>query len=102
LQVYVGPIYSETPKTIGADKLPVPSAFYKIVVDRQTGEEIGFIMPNKPIKKGAAQPWHAAIATIEDRANISLPGPPNASEIATAWPADLAGWRTAHDAICKK
>ena len=102
LQVYVGPIYGETPKTIGADKLSVPSAFYKIVVDRQTGEEVGFIMPNKSIKKGAAQPWRAAIETIEDRANISVPKPPEASESSIAWPADLAGWRAAHSTACKK
>jgi endonuclease G len=102
LQVYVGPIYGETSKTIGADKLPIPSAFYKIVLDRQTGEEVGFIMPNKPIKKGAAQPWHAAIATIEDRANISLPRPPDALENSKAWPADLVGWRRAHNTACKK
>lgn len=100
LQVYVGPIYSETPKTIGVDKLPVPSVFYKIVVDRQTGEEIGFMLPNKVIKKGAVQPWHAAMATVEDKANISLPEPPNASEGSVAWTEDLQVWRAAHKSAC--
>lgn len=101
LQVYVGPIYWGA-GTIGKDKLPIPSAFFKVVVDRKTGDAIGFVMPQKAIPKGEAQPWLTPIARIEEEAKVTLPLPVKWKESTTAWTADLSGWRSKHKEACTK
>lgn len=102
LEVYVGPIFETAKGTIGADKITVPSAFFKVVVDRRTNEAAGFVMPQKAIVKGDAEPWRVPIANIESRADVTLPLPSGSREAAHAWPVDLAAWRTAHRKVCTK
>lgn len=104
IEVYVGPIFVTAKGTIGADKIAVPSAFFKVVIDRSTGETMGFVMPQKAIAKGDPAPWRVAIADIETRAAVHLPLPANETEarIGSAWPADLPGWRAAHRKACQK
>lgn len=49
LYIYTGPIYAKKPiKTIG-NKLPLPSHFYKIIIDPKLQENIVFIIPNEAI-----------------------------------------------------
>jgi endonuclease G len=100
LQVYVGPIYGVS-QTIGPDALPVPAAFFKVVVDHRTGEAVGFIMPQQSIPKGSVEPWRAPISDIQRRARVTLPMPSNLSESREAWPADLANWRRQHAEACR-
>lgn len=47
--VVSGPIFDVNSKTIGGSEVWVPSYLYKIVVDPNTGDSIGFIMPNRQI-----------------------------------------------------
>lgn len=103
LIVYVGPIYEKSTPLIGADKLLVPSAFFKVVVDPTTKQVMGFIMPQKAIRKGSPVPWRALLSDIQSRAAITLALPSGYEEVANAstWPADLKGWRRAHTAACK-
>lgn len=101
VEVYVGPLASSK-GTIGKDKLPIPAGFFKVVVDRKTGDVAAFIMPQKAIAKGDAQPWLVTVADVQQQAHIKLPLPSNAKPITTAWAADLAGWRKAHAAACAK
>jgi endonuclease G len=51
LFVITGPIYDPSGKnrTIGPDRVAVPSYFYKIVYDRGTSRAVGFILPNANI-----------------------------------------------------
>lgn len=49
LYIYTGPIYAKKPvKTIG-NKVPLPSHFYKIIIDPKLQENIVFIIPNEAI-----------------------------------------------------
>ncbi|NLT24755.1 MAG: DNA/RNA non-specific endonuclease, partial [Syntrophorhabdus sp.] len=49
--IYTGPIYDGgTTKTIGKNKVAIPSRLYKIVYDRNRQEAIAFIMPNKALE----------------------------------------------------
>jgi endonuclease G len=49
LTIYVGPIYDETDKTIGANKVVVPHAFYKIVIDDTTHHVMEFEYPQAEV-----------------------------------------------------
>src|SRR5581483_4070948 len=52
LIVMTGPIYDDDrPKTIGDDKVAVPTAFYKIAYDSDRKRVIAFILPNKKVDK---------------------------------------------------
>lgn len=75
IYVMTGPIYaSKDYKTIGPDKVAIPSHFYKIVVSRDTNgstpltikgeslDAIAFIMPNKNL---GAMPIKSYITTID-------------------------------------
>jgi endonuclease G len=99
LIVYVGPIFSDKPKHLGKD-VAVPSAFFKVLVDKKSGEVLAFEMPQKPINKGDLAPWITALQVIESEAGIKFPGR-QASDNAL-WPLDLSGWRKAHKEACGK
>lgn len=102
--VYVGPVLSDHPKTIGKDKVAVPSAFWKVIVDGQTQAAIGFEFPQKAIAKGDLEPWVKPIEEIEHDAHIMLPLP-SAIDIdakAKLWPVDLGAWRAAHKQACSE
>ncbi len=50
LYVITGPIYAEKPiKVLGKGKVPIPSHFYKILIDPKLKESITFVIPNEPI-----------------------------------------------------
>lgn len=99
--IWVMPIIPPNAATIGPDKLPVPSAFAKVVYDPQANEVLAFEMPNGPIAKMAdLTPWIVSLAKAEQDAGIVLPIPAGAAVATTAWPADLPAWRKAHAAAC--
>ena len=97
LLVYVGPVVGARPKQMGA--VSVPAAFFKIVVDRKSGETLAFEMPQKGIAKGDVTPWLTTVAAIEQETGLKF-GLKVAGK--TPWPADLAGWHKAHKAACGK
>jgi len=100
VEVYVGPVMAPTMGAIGADKLPVPSAFFKVVVDRRTAELVDFVMPQKAIAKGELSPWLSSLADVEAAAHVTLPVPSGAREAAKPWDADLSIWRVQHRKAC--
>jgi len=96
--VYVGPILSNKPKTIGKG-IAVPDAFFKIIVDKSTGEVLAFEMPQKDEAKGDLQPWFYNLAKIEIETGLTF----NLNRQAVSmWPADLKGWRAEHRKACSK
>ena len=97
--MYVGPIYGGN-NTIGSDNLPVPSAFYKVVVDRHMNEVMGFVMPQEAIKKGPVAHWRVTMSDIQAKAKISLPLPTDVVEATETWPTDLKVWTKKHKAQC--
>ncbi len=102
LQVYVGPVIGTTDAKIGVDQVDVPIAFWKVLVDRSTGEAVAFEMPQQDVAKGDLSPWQRSIADVERDASIRLPLPAGVDRVArpAIWAADLTGWRRAHAAAC--
>jgi endonuclease G len=96
--VYVGPILSDIPKTIGND-IAVPEAFFKIVVDTSTGEAIAFILPQKAEPKGSVWVWESSYVEVARQTGITFPRGWKATH---PWDLDLTGWRAAHRAQCKE
>lgn len=100
--VFVGPILTPQPPTIGADRVAVPIAFFKVVYDPAAGQAIAFLMPQRYIGKGDLSRWVTSVAEIQARTGITfpLPGSVDITAKAALWPADIAGWRHVHRQIC--
>ncbi len=49
LYIVVGPIFSDSMKTIGSHKVAVPNSYYKVILDNHKGKEkmIGFVLRNE-------------------------------------------------------
>ncbi len=90
--VYDGPIYNKQDKTIGDDKVVVPHAFYKIVVDTKTDETMAFIFPHKAISiKDDMTPYLVSVADVEKATGVTFPIPSDKKRIAgSVWPDDLS------------
>lgn len=62
LYVITGPIFGETPRTIGPNKLPIPEAYYKIIYDVTPPQKmIAFLVPNTR----SNQPIHTFVTTVD-------------------------------------
>jgi len=102
LIIYVGPIVPPHPKTIGANHVAVPTAFWKIIVDPNQAEALAFMMPQQDIKKGDLRPWQVSIDAVIQAAHINLPLPSgiDTTAIPKLWPASISGWRAEHKRSC--
>ena len=73
-----GPIYEDAAKTVGDDKVAVPSAFYKILYEPERKRIIAFVLPNRSIDKEgrsaieALKPFMVKAGDIEDRVGLSF------------------------------
>ena len=72
LQVISGPIYDYTNKTIGKGKVIVPSAFYKVIVDTVTGENLAFILPHTKGLTDFTQ-YQVTVSDVESKTGIAIP-----------------------------
>jgi len=73
LYVMTGPIYSQdTNKVLGANKIAIPDAFFKVVYDPTRGRAIGFILENKKHTGRALDPHRKSIAEIEELTGIDF------------------------------
>jgi endonuclease G len=100
--IYTGSVLSKHPKTIGNDKVAVPSKFWKVVVDTKTHDVLAFEMEQKPVKKGPLGPYQKTLAQVFADAGFRLPLPADTSVTTkhALWPADLSGRKAAEDAKC--
>jgi endonuclease G len=104
LIVYVGPMLANTSHTIGKDKVVVPTAFWKVVVDPDKREALAFVLPNRSVAKGKLEPWQSDIADVEQAAGVTLPLPQGIDRETkpAIWPADISAWKKKHSAACHK
>jgi endonuclease G len=71
--VYTGPIFKgKNQKTIGKNKIAVPSAFYKIIYAPKQNELIAFAMPNERIRKNQVQKYIVQVSQIEQRTGLKF------------------------------
>lgn len=103
--VLTGPIYEGQPRRLGGpNRLPVPTAFFKVVVDPGTHESISFIMPHRPLGSNMnIARFIVAPEVIERRAGFTLPWPmgggmnPHATAL---WVGDEDAWQAAKNRGC--
>lgn len=74
LYVYTGPINPHgTPiKTIGANKVGVPPAFYKIIYDPIRVEAIAFIVPNKKLRTSELPNFIKSVRQVEKETGLNF------------------------------
>lgn len=82
--IYAGPIFSPTDKVIGINKVVVPSAFYKVLVDQKTKEVVSFIYPNTSVS-GDPSAFVVPYAEVVKRISFNLPVPVDAVFSTTMW-----------------
>jgi endonuclease G len=100
--IYVGGVYDNTDKTIGAGVV-VPHAFYKIVINNQTGAMAGWYFRHEGGQGNDLTRARASIAQIETKAGVKFAFPANAQElpVGSEWPVDFGALTTAKRAKCK-
>lgn len=88
--VYAGPLYGPGDKVIGLNKVVVPHAFFKIVIDKMTGQTAGFIFPHMGNIVKELPHNRAPLAQIEQLSGIKFAYPDNVSELPrdVLWPMD--------------
>jgi endonuclease G len=97
LLIYAGPVIPDKPKLLG--DIAIPAAFWKVVIDRKTGEVAAFEMPQREIAKGDLAPWVTTVKRIEAETGLKFGFKGGGG---APWPADLAGWRKSHKTACGK
>jgi endonuclease G len=70
VMVYTGPIYKAPVKTIGTDKVAVPTSLFKIIYDAKTDESIAFILPNEAIDAKELPNYVTSIKEIEAQTGL--------------------------------
>jgi endonuclease G len=100
--IYAGPIYNDTDKTIGVNKVVVPHAFYKIVINNITGDAAGWIFPNSNTGDNNIVKLRAPIILIQQQVGIKFPLPFTARELSTGqeWPVNFGQLTKAKKAKC--
>lgn len=75
LYIYTGPIYADpnpNPKTVGANKVAVPTHLYKIVYDPVKVEAIAFIMPNVKLKSSDMPNYIVTVREVEAKTGLNF------------------------------
>lgn len=73
IYVITGPVFIGTIKTIGTNKVNVPTKVFKIIIDKETNQGIGFLVPNESPAKGVKFTAFAVpISTIEKLVNFNF------------------------------
>ena len=103
--VYVGAIYGAGDKYIGNGVI-VPHAYYKIVVDQQTGAVAGWRFPHGAPYGNLGNDltkFRTAIRDIQAEANVVFGFPGTAKDLAPGqeWPVDFGALTNAKRAKCK-
>lgn len=70
LQIFSGPIFASNPKTIGKNKIPVPTELFKVIYDGSKNESLTLIIPNKP--ETSLAPFISNLQTLKDKTGIEF------------------------------
>lgn len=74
LYIFTGPIYAAgaSEKMIGANKVAVPTHFYKIIFDPVRVEAIAFIMPNQSLKTKDLPNYIVSVHEVEAQTGLNF------------------------------
>jgi len=73
--IYAGNIFATSTKTIGPDKVFVPTDLYKIVIDDVTKKSYAFIIPNKEGIDADFTKFQVTVADVEKVSGVTFPVP---------------------------
>jgi endonuclease G, mitochondrial len=101
--IYAGPIYNTKDKVIGIDKVIVPHAFYKIVIDSSTNEIAGFLFPHTGKLDNDLVKLRTPIANIEKLTGIKFKYPNKSKELplAAIWKVNFGALTNLKQDACK-
>ena len=104
--IYVGAIYGAGDQFIGNGVI-VPHAFYKIVIDQQTGAVAGWMFPHaKPYVNlgNDLTKFRMPVADIQKQSGITFKYPANAKELQPGqeWPVDFGALTNKKRQVCGK
>jgi endonuclease G len=85
LQIYVGPIYSSTDKTIGHNSVIVPHGFWKIIIDTQTHEVLVFKFKHEGSNVGIDS-FITNLTDLENETGLLFPLPEQPVLSTSLWP----------------
>jgi endonuclease G len=98
---YAGNVWSANSKTIGANKVVVPDALYKIVINHGTGKSYAFLFPHRNGLDPDFTKYQVTVSDIEQFAATSFPVP-DAKNIRNPVPAaDLKKIADDKKKVCK-
>jgi len=73
LYIITGPIYEGgIKKTVGSNKVAVPTHVYKIIYDPYKAEAIAFVMPNEPLNTADMPKYIVTIRDIEKKTGLDF------------------------------
>jgi len=72
LYVIQGPIFDEGYKTIGPNKVAVPTRLYKIIVDNESGIMLAFIFPNDKLEVKDLPKFIVSVDEVEKATDINF------------------------------
>lgn len=99
--IYTGSIYDHTgPKLMNA--VVIPQAFYKIVINNQTGETLAFLFPHQSNLGGEISAVQTTVATIESYTQIQFATPDDKTLQRPLWPINTRALNQARASLCKK
>jgi len=105
LTVYAGNIYEVgKSKTIGQNKVVVPDALYKIIIDGTTGESMAFIFRQVEKQPTDPLPNAVSIAAVESVTGVNFPVPTGLDKSAVVkslWPVDFGAQASAKKETCR-
>jgi len=101
LTIYVGPVYlRNSMHTIGVNQVVVPDAFFKIIIDNQTGAHQAFLFPHVAHLPAHINQVRSTLDEIQRLTRIQFPLPPHARESVTTWRYNTRQLHTHRSQIC--
>lgn len=99
LLIYVGPIYSNEDNTIGFNRVVIPHAFYKVVIDTVTNEVMAFEFIHEA-SQGKLTAFISTLDQVQKDTGIVFPVPVNAIISSKIWNITNKNARIAKRAAC--
>lgn len=101
LTILTGAVYGADSRVIGPNRVVVPNAFWKIVVDNRTSENLAFFFPHQEGLGNDLRKFQVNVAYIEQTSGMTLPVPGNKQVVNTIWPSAASQMAAAKKTACK-
>jgi endonuclease G, mitochondrial len=103
LTIHVGPIYDRnSTRTIGVNRVVVPDAFFKVIIDNRTGEHVSFWFPHTEQLPDNVRPLRTSLSQIQSLTRIQFALPPHARESGQVWSLNSRNYQQARQRSCMR